>query len=169
MAKTKRRGQGAKASTSSPPKKQKTEDEEDMIEFEPKLVDLDINFADPEVQPKLRSSKSSRRDFFVAIYDEERFWERGRMRHPQHCRRGKCSAGDVASSIFSLTGSAAPFAVITFTRWFSMNLPWRSTLRNGIHPNSVRSKEPKPTIQYWYWTCRQSTTRRLCTRTWLFT
>ena len=54
----------AKASTSSPPKNQKTEDEEDMIEFEAKLVDLDINFADPEVQPKLRSSKRSRRDFF---------------------------------------------------------------------------------------------------------
>ena len=36
----------AKALPSSPPKKQKTKDEEDMIEFEAKLVDLDINFAD---------------------------------------------------------------------------------------------------------------------------
>ena len=36
----------AKALPSSPPKKPKTEDGEDMIEFEAKLVDLDINFAD---------------------------------------------------------------------------------------------------------------------------
>ena len=94
-----------------------------MIEFEAKQVDLDINFADldPELQPKLRSSKE------LAIYtiqpfgwyvvgtghyEEERFWEPGRTRRPQHCRRGKCSAGyaaiPLAEKYSSLTGSAAP-------------------------------------------------------------
>ncbi|CAE7032460.1 unnamed protein product [Symbiodinium sp. CCMP2592] len=65
----------AKSSPASPPKKQRTDDEEDMAEFEVKLVDLDINFADldPELQNKLRSSKSSRRDF-LAIHTTDRLY-----------------------------------------------------------------------------------------------
>ncbi|CAE7679736.1 unnamed protein product [Symbiodinium sp. CCMP2592] len=65
----------AHAAPTSPPKKQRTDDEEDMAEFEVKLVDLDINFADldPELQNKLRSSKSSRRDF-LAIHTTDRLY-----------------------------------------------------------------------------------------------
>eukprot|EP00439_Symbiodinium_sp_Y106_P049563 s2214_g6.t1 len=45
----------------SPPKKQRTADEEDLAEFERKLTELDINFGDldPELQNRLRSSTSS--------------------------------------------------------------------------------------------------------------
>ena len=63
-----------RASPSSPPKKQKTEDDEDMAEFEAKLVDLDVSLADvdPELQTKLKSSKSSRKDF-LAIHINKPF------------------------------------------------------------------------------------------------
>ncbi|CAE7254202.1 unnamed protein product [Symbiodinium sp. CCMP2456] len=59
--------------TSPPPKKQKTEEEEDLADVERKLIDLDINFADldPELQNRLRSSKSSRTDF-LAIHSTDK-------------------------------------------------------------------------------------------------
>ena len=62
-----------KVAPSSPPKKRKTVDEEDLAEFEAKLIDLGINFAnlDPEVHNKLRSSESSRIDAF-AIHSTDR-------------------------------------------------------------------------------------------------
>ena len=55
------------AAPPSPPKKQKVEDEEDMQEFQAQLVELDINFADldPELQSKLKTSKSARKDFLA--------------------------------------------------------------------------------------------------------
>lgn len=57
----------------SPPKKQRTADEEDLAEFERKLTELDINFGDldPELQNRLRSSTSSRKDF-LAIHSTDR-------------------------------------------------------------------------------------------------
>ncbi|CAE7827010.1 YGR125W, partial [Symbiodinium sp. CCMP2456] len=50
-----------------------TEEEEDLADFERKLIDLDINFADldPELQNRLRSSKSSRTDF-LAIHSTDK-------------------------------------------------------------------------------------------------
>ena len=55
------------AAPPSPPKKQKVEDEEDMQEFQAQLVELDINFADldPELQAKLKTSKTARKDFLA--------------------------------------------------------------------------------------------------------
>ena len=54
----------AAAAPSSPPQKQRTDDEEDLAEFERKLTELDINFGDldPELQNRLRSSKSRVRE-----------------------------------------------------------------------------------------------------------
>ena len=45
-----------------------------MAEFEAKLVDLDVSLADvdPELQTKLKSSKSSRKDF-LAIHINKPF------------------------------------------------------------------------------------------------
>ena len=62
----------AAGAPSSPPKKQRTDDEEDLAEFERKLTELDINFGDldPELQNRLRSSKSSRKDF-LAIHSTD--------------------------------------------------------------------------------------------------
>ena len=62
----------AAAAPSSPPKKQRTDDEEDLAEFERKLTELDISFGDldPELQNRLRSSKSSRTDF-LAIHSTD--------------------------------------------------------------------------------------------------
>ena len=108
------------------------------MEFEAKLVDLDINFADldPELQTNFRSPKSSRRDFLAmrttdrcynpsdgmvgaGHYEEEKFWERGRTRHSQHCRRGQRTAGYApipSEKVFFLHWIGCTFAVISCTR-----------------------------------------------------
>ena len=97
---------------SSPPKKERIADEEDLAEFERKLTELDINFGDldPELQNRLRSSTSSRKDF-LAIHStdscynpgrwhldatsycqEARVWRNNGTRCPRHYCRSQCAS-----------------------------------------------------------------------------
>ena len=111
-----------------------------MAEFESKLVDLDINFADldPELQNKLRSSKSSRRDY-LAIHTTNRLYNPADGTWSEHSTTKKRYFGSITGrdipnltaednvqqamlqyhqkSILPLRWTNYIYAVISFTRW----------------------------------------------------